>query len=84
MELIQKYEERLSVTRSGNLERDEELKQIELYLSQRLFELSIFWSTKSAYVSVVVNRSRICEFEKDLTTCENILMSKGLLDEVTS
>lgn len=72
MEMLIRYEENLS-----RLRQDKGLKeahpQLEIYLSERLFDLYKFSQREMAFASSFVIRSRLCEFERDLTTVENIL-----------
>lgn len=72
MEMLIRYEENLS-----RLRQNKGLKkahpELELYLSERLFDLYKFSQVEMAFASNFVVKSRLSEFERDLTTVENIL-----------
>jgi hypothetical protein len=79
MELLHKYEACLTEIRAGSLE-GRTLRSLELILSQKMFELSNFWNFEMASSSDTVIKRRLCFFERELTTVENILISRGILD----
>ena len=70
--MLVRYEENLSRLRK-NKGLKEAHPELEIYLSERLFDLYQFSQREMAFASNFVIRSRLCEFERDLTTIENIL-----------
>lgn len=72
MEMLIRYEENLSRLRQ-NKSLKEAHPELEIYLSERLFDLYKFSQREMAFASNFVIKSRLCEFERDLTTVENIL-----------
>lgn len=75
MEMLFRFEAVLNQLKANNDLRMS-LPEVESFLSSKIFDLHNFMTIEMAHASKAVIANRLCEFERDLTTAQNVLASR--------